>query len=325
MQAFIKTLGGKARFDHFSQEHLMGEHGFYARHVDLRNEWGGAPTPSRITETYAKAVAEAVFSMTLDTLKYNQGGNGPFNFAEFGGGAGDFKREFLKQYRQYRDSGGQVEIKYISVEPNPHHIEAQQVEGTTVMKGTVQKSGLQDRSIDVLFDDEVLDCLPFRIFKYDPQKRVITHEAFVTAQPDQLKLDFHPAERDEHVSLLEKYITAHGKHEEYHVYSPDYHDYWHESFRVLKPGGLRFSIDYGSSPMDALFTKPHEWVRNSIQYPYQRDLTHMIDFDLQGILAHTHGFSQVNIVNLSQVLDPSIPKTDGLVHGFARHLIFAMK
>ena len=180
MREFIQDNGGRVRFDKFAREHLMNpECGFYSRRADIARNPAQVVTPSRLEE-YAVPFSLFVSSVVMTRSQGIQEGK-PVVFAEIGGGSGSFKKAFLEHWEFYNNEGLNRNIEYISIDPNPNHRASQSFAGK-VVEGTAQRTGLPDRSVDVLFDDEVIDCLPFRIAKFDKNDGRIHYEAFVKAE-----------------------------------------------------------------------------------------------------------------------------------------------
>ena len=309
MVNFIKTNGGAekcVRFDNFAREHLMGATGFYSTQVDMRRGPGQVNTPS-FNERYVNTVSLILVLKALKHVAKMGANKKKFVFAEIGGGNGNFKRAFISTWEHYGavQAGESIfpDLEYISVEPNPNHRAAQSFAGK-VVKGTAQKTGLPNSSVDLLFDEEVVDCLPFRIVKYDPEKKNIYYEAFVQIEPDNtLNIVFEKAERDEGIAFYEKFLKTRTPYIGDLNWSDDYPKYWAESFRVLKPGGVRVSIDY-SVERTAVSNSRYCY---ALREPYLVDLTHYVDYKLQTIIALQQGFNFVGHVLLSKAISGVSP------------------
>jgi len=285
------------RFDAFVQEHLLGEKcGYYSTKVDMSK--GARPevyTPNSDPE-YSRAVSGTMVRLAVN--RSSMMGLRSVVFAEIGGGSGNFKRAFLEQWPTI--SGERIGLEYVSVEPNPNHRTAQSPDGKAV-KGTAQKTGLKAASVDFLFDEEVLDCFPFRLMKFNG--KTLQSEAFVLARDGaMLELRYDAVERDELAGMFEMYLSKTNAKPGVVVFSNDYEKYWEESMRVLKPGGSRFSIDY--VPMGQLNDDNVTAMRaqHIVRVPYQEDLTHMIDYRLQCVFAGAIGFVNMKVSSLMSLL-----------------------
>jgi SAM-dependent MidA family methyltransferase len=306
MQKFIADRGGRVRFDAFAREHLMGDGGFYSCRLDMRGMGqGGLPTPS-FDPRYAAHISLAIADFIVKRNAACKCPNRPVTFVEIGGGSGNFKREFLDHFEFFRGEGLNIPLEFVSVEPNPNQREAQSI-GGRVVEGTAQKTGLPDSFADYVFDDEVMDCLPPRCVKFDAKEGRIKSEAFVENSGGSLHIVLRPAERDEKLVFFEKHLADQKSRSGEFAFSPDSEDYWKESFRILKPSGTRLSFDYSSeSPLSIL--KGYDF---AVVEPYEVDLTHMIDFVFQGMLAKQAGFAAVGVFPLelfaSQLLGRECP------------------
>jgi SAM-dependent MidA family methyltransferase len=326
MHAFIQKNGGCVRFDAFAREHLMGEKGFYSTLIDLRRRTPEVPTPSCHDEAYLQAVSFLVSSIVLKrSMKIKNRGD-TVSFVEVGGGNGNFKRAFLDHFKFYQQEGVELQLDYVSVEPNPNHREAQAFAGK-VVEGTAQKTGLSGNSADFIFDEEVLDCIPFRVLRYDARNQRITQEAYVkTNGNSSLVFAYGDVQRDDAVESYELYLRQNGSKTAEYPYGPDYRAYWDESLRVLKPGGTRFSIDYGEEPtlpgiITNKFLAGH--YRKAVENPYSVDLTHQIDFELQKRIALASGFAHVLCDKLIRAIYGTVHKE--IIYALGRHLLLALK
>ncbi len=323
MNQFIRERGGRVRFDVFAREHLLGEKfGYYSTKVDMTKRDGtlgsmldNVFTPS-VEPKYAQAVSGLVAGWVAKRCQMTNSASAVF--AEIGGGAGNFKKAFLEQWPAI--GGNRIRLEYISVEPNPNHRAAQSPDGTAI-KGTAQKTNLPDASVDFLFDEEVLDCMPFRIMKYDGKQ--LQSEAFVIAREGaMLELKYDKVERDELASIFEMYLSKIDSKAGTVVFSNDYEAYWKESMRVLKPGGSRFSIDYvpiGKLNNDSITEKRAQYI---LRVPYREDLTHLIDYRLQNAFAYAAGFGKIVVSGLASLLAGS---GELFVSSIGRQLMGALK
>ncbi|GEM_PF-4031076 len=326
MQTFVQKNGGRVRYDAFAREHLMGETGFYSTVVDLRKRSQDVVTPSCDNKKYVQAVSFLVSSIVLKRSMQMKNEGDTISFVEIGGGNGNFKRAFLEHFKFYQQEGVKLRLEYISVEPNPNHRQAQSFSGK-VMQGTAQKTGLPDNGADFLFDEEVIDCIPFRVFRYDAKRQRITQEAFVKANGNSsLALAYDTVQRDEDAEFYELHLRQHGLKTAEYPYGPEYRAYWKESLRVLKPGGTRFSIDYGTEPilpniLNDKFLVGH--YRRAVEKPYAVDLTHQIEFELQKRIAMASGFAHVVYDELFKAIAQSTRVQ--IIDALGRYLLAAVK
>ncbi|VVC01981.1 Uncharacterised protein [uncultured archaeon] len=125
------------------------------------------------------------------------------------------------------------------------------------------------------------------------------------------------------MEFFEQYLKSSESYRGNKCFSEDYKLYWEESYRVLKPGGTRFSIDYtiSFSAIDASLGIGHYEV--AVAKPYSVDLTHFVDFGLQKKLALNAGFSHIVNGDLFEIVSKAmgILFTDGI----GRNLLGAIK
>ncbi|MFH1470232.1 MAG: SAM-dependent methyltransferase [Candidatus Micrarchaeota archaeon] len=300
MANFINQQGGRVRADVFVREHLMGENGFYSKQADFRTSLR-AQTFSNDSQGHAERTALTVYRCVDELRRYSPN----VSFSEIGGGGGEFKKEFVKLAK-----GGNFRLHYTSIEPNENQRGIQAVNGTTVRNGTAQKTDLEPRSVDFLFDEEVLDCLAPRILKVSFSGRAVQlkNELFVRARGDELSAEIGVAERTRAVEFFERHLTETkgAKEGECTYLSEDYWAYWKERSRVLKESGASFSVDYGTftgnsnSPLQEMSNMAGGLLRSvdrnadslkpALDNPYRVDYTHVIDFNLQRKIAAEHGF-----------------------------------
>ena len=306
MRKFINSKGGPVRFDTFAREHLAG---FYFRNTNLGNRPEDVTTPTNIDPQYRSSVAKVMVSMTASTAhNRNLGEKDTVSFCEIGGGSGAFKEEFLFLWGEWKQSNRELPlIEYVSVEPNIYNRGAQYAAGRQdrgvqhrAVEGTATKTGLPDKSVDVLFDDEVLDCQPPRIVEYDWKSRGEIKFEYSIKGDSGLSVVRVPVFRDDKLIFFEEHLKGAEKYFGEVAFSPDYWGYWEESRRVLKSGGFRASMDYHVGtplpPIDNLGLSAR-------MNPYDADLTHMIDFELQEkIIKQMGGFGFIKVYDLTKLI-----------------------
>ena len=318
MREFVQGSGGRVRFDKFAREHLMNpECGFYSRKADIARNPAQVCTPSRLEE-YVVPLSLFVSGVVMQRSQAIPRGR-PVVFAEIGGGSGSFKKAFLEHWEFYNSEGLNRRIEYISIDPNPNHRASQSFAGK-VAEGTAQGTGLPGRSVDVLFDDEVMDCMPFRIAKFDKKDGRISYEAFVKAENGGLRVFYDSVEYDEGVRFYERHLKGMGGMKGDCNWSEDYGAYWKESHRVLVPGGLRLSADYST---DTMPTHQGQGQCQAISEPYDVDLTHFVDFPLQAKIAKMNGFMLAEVEEMGKAI--SSMWGGASIHCFGRKMIAAIK
>lgn len=216
-----------------------------------------------------------------------------------GGGAAQFKRAFIDCWNHSKPDHG-IELQYVSIDPNANQQRSQKKAGNVVVAGTAQAIPLRENSVDFLFDDEVLDTLPYRSVKFDGKH--VTHEAFVHHDGRRLKVTYQPVQRDDWIEVVETILQRTHPRGTVYAFAPEYEDYWRESHRVLKPGGTRFSLDYNSHLGELLKSNDARHRQAALDHPYQQDLTHYIDFNLQRVEARTAGFRQADAYPLDAMM-----------------------
>ncbi len=322
MHRFVREHGGRVRFDAFTREHLMGQTGFFSSHIDMTQSPMAVYTPSQ-KKAYVESLARSMVEIIHESFGWRGSGR-PLHFVEIGGGAAQFKSAFLRAYQDYRRAGGPLRLSYTSVEPNPHNRKRQKLADAQVVEGTAQHTGLAASSADILFDDEVLDTLPFRVFHFHPSNGV-TREAFVHLRPEReqpLEIHYNLAETDQHTQAVERHLR--GKRERYYNYSPDYAAYWSESNRVLGPGGVRVSLDYPDALTRRFVPKVDSTNTEALRKPYRVDLTHGIDFSMQQKIAEAHGFHNAAVFPLVALFGSHLTEENHL-EAVTRQVIVAQK
>lgn len=284
--------GGEIRFDVFAQEHLHGEKsGFYGKLVNLADSSESrVPTPSQDSFEYRNALAQFVVLIANEIRQRRTGErNSPVVMAEIGGGAGELKREILSVANQ-----NGIPLDYISIEPNEHHRQAQTIQGTRVLAGMADNIPLPDSILDLLIDEEVLDCLPIRVLEWNAKKGKFERELFVSLHNEQLRAEWRVREAtDNYLDHREHELKNRGYDFKYYHYAPRQWQYLAESGRVLRTGGVKFAIDYGYNDLKELFVPNfaddvgHELM--AIANPYSVDLTHYVDFHLLSKLSTFQG------------------------------------
>lgn len=288
------------RIDHFAREHSFGRTGFYSHFLDFAHH--GAErvfTPLVHDQGYRAGLSQLIAEFIGQKLRHP----GNLTVAEIGGGNGAMKREILAAFGSIPELAER--LTYISIDINPKQVAIQAAIGARAQLGSATDTGLPDQSIDLLFDEEVLDCLPPRVFKINRRSSQVESEAYVNSQ---LSLTWKPfASDDRDAALVNRVLQSRRSldGQSFIEFAPDQRKYWQESFRILKPDGIRFSSDYGE-----LMTLSGAEVRGSsaryvgmhgaLSHPYTVDLTHGVDFDAQEILAHEAGFRNVRVDDLLQ-------------------------
>lgn len=329
---FVRTNNNITRADVFIKEYLAGETGFYSSQLDIVACDYEVPTPTNRSPLYSEYLARAVFGIVLAIVTDNptRSHTEPIEFAEVGGGSGKFKQAFIAWYNQHREECKLPELKYTSIDINPRHLSHQQKFGGVGLKGSITNTGLADTSVDFLFDEEVLDCLPFRVFKFDPASGKIISEAFISLKDDKLELHFEAAEKDERMEHAQAYLRSRNYRRDYYCYCEDYFNYLTESSRVLKNGGLRISTDYNESVnfLNAPEDEPIavEQLRKAIELPYMRDITHGVDFrDLYRLASLPHFMLRPGVKPMENFMRLTTPPEEVFLDCFSRAFFIAKK
>lgn len=304
MRAFVKQQGGEVRYDVFANEHLMGASGFYRSYLDI-SIGGDVQTPTQSDPEYRTCLAGLVVGGFLQAYSNTCREKGaPPVIVEVGGGGGQLKREVCGILKN-----DNIPHRYISVEPNATQRAHQRLAGTEVMNGVVTKLPFPDSSIDFLFDEEVLDCLPVRVFKWDRTTHRIVGELFVRCGKTSLEHFWkEPDPNDERIGHIKCDLKRVGYKPELYYYAAGYWDYVMESARVLKPGGIRLGTDYGfiGCPENTPFPEFNRpifselgYITKAVKEPYTCDLTHFVDFVLlQKLAGLQQAFSSTKILPL---------------------------
>lgn len=277
---------GRARFDAFSRECLQGTFGFYTRQVSLSTPDGHAAVPTPVADRlgYRLGLASTVSKEALELLTKHD----HITIGEIGGGTGALKRAVLAILNS--DPKSQGRFSYVSIDINPHHRAAQSRFGGRSVEGSATEIGLIDSSVDLLFDEEVLDCLPFRVFDVDRSLCRVVREAYVRPNSGG-SISWELPEADASFAKFDELYRRTGDGSRIYEFSPDYEKYWSESFRVLTPGGVRLCSDYDTMmTRSGLGGRGNGYSQVAVRLPYMVDLTHGINFAMQKILAEEAGF-----------------------------------
>lgn len=305
MIAAITPKGGVVRFDEFAREHLRGLHGFYSSFVDLRSVEGKSlvPTPSGLDVTYQERLGRQV-SILLSRIA-EQTKDRVLHVAELGPGGGNLRRSIIRHTASWLESQGK-ELRYTSIDPNPRHMSAASAQAPGpvhehFLQGIAEQLPLPDKSVHLLLDEEVLDSLPFRVFRIDRYTKALSHEARVMVMDGTLSVRWGPIDRDKSFDMFEEHSHSVGSPTPYTAFAPDSVLYWQESGRVLHPRGYRISIDYGEAYVDLGEHIEPGSPNGALKRPYQVDLTHGIVFSHQMKLARDlGGFSHVALYDVEQ-------------------------
>ena len=301
MLAFITRQGGAVRYDGFANEHLHGRSGFYRQYLDLSQPgWGAADAPTGVgtSPKYRHELAQLVLSGLSWRARHTES-TAPPTIVEVGGGAGELKREIMELV-----NAAGAEVNFISVEPNPNHRRAQEFKGTTVFDGRAEKMPLPTGSVDLLFDEEVLDCFPPRVLRWDRKRAELSGELFVERRGDELAPVFRPwNQSDAALQECQETLAKADYQRNFYCLTPGYWDYLRESARVLKPGGVRLSSDYGYTCSQnfppSLCPDNLAHFERAVSRPYWVDLTHWVDFSYLAQLAVAQGgFWPIRILSL---------------------------
>lgn len=293
MLDFVRARGGKVRFDEYAAEHLTGKHGFYSSHVDIGVPGSGVPTPCTSNPEYVQLLTAVVIKCLGQYWRANsadlEGRN--LTFCEIGGGTGKLKEQLLDAWGSLAKRHRLPQMEYISVDLNQRHLERQGRAGPgRTVRGTATSTTLPDGSLDVLFDEEVLDCLPFRIFHWDSSRQRLTKEAHVAVKGDSLVLEhLEIKDPDRLAGHTEADLARRNYKLPLYRYAPQQWDYIKESVRVLRPGGMRISSDYDCDGLGSLLRADLGDVENALRFPYAVDLTHGVDFVRLAQMAYFNG------------------------------------
>jgi SAM-dependent MidA family methyltransferase len=305
MIAAITLKGGVVRFDEFAREHLLSPHGFYSSFVDLRSAEGKSlvPTPSGLDHTYQERLGKQVASMLSRIAEQTR--DRVLHVAELGPGAGTLRQSIIKHAASWLKSEGK-ELHYTSIDPNPWHLSAAPAQAIDhvhehFVQGIAEQLPLPGKSVHLLLDEEVLDSLPFRVFRFDKSTKLLTHEARVMVRDGALYVHWGPIDRDTPLQIFEEHSRFLGSPTPLTAFAPNSALYWQESGRVLHPSGCRISIDYGEAYVDLGEHINPENPRGALKRPYHVDITHGIVFSHQMRLARElGGFSHVTLYDVEQ-------------------------
>lgn len=163
VRAAIDAAGGAIRFDEFMRLALYGEHGFYGD-IGRAGRRGDFITSAEVGPLFGAVVARFI-----DAEWERLGRPEPFTFVEAGAGPGTLARAVIAARPACRDT-----LRYVAIEVSaaqrdlhPSGIESVASWSDEIVSG-------------VVFANELLDNLPFRLAVYDGEWR----EALVASQPD---------------------------------------------------------------------------------------------------------------------------------------------
>ena len=163
IRAAIAAAGGAIRFDEFMRLALYGEHGFYTG-IGRAGRRGDFITSPEVGPLFGAVVARFI-----DAEWSRVGRPDRFTFVEAGAGPGTLARSVVAARPACRDA-----LRYIAVEVSAaqRELHPSDVESVAMVPDEVD--------IGVIFANELLDNLPFRIAVYDGEWR----DAFVAIHTD---------------------------------------------------------------------------------------------------------------------------------------------
>ena len=163
LRAAIDAAGGAIRFDEFMRLALYGEHGFYGD-IGRAGRRGDFITSAEVGPLFGAVVARFI-----DAEWERLGRPEPFTFVEAGAGPGTLARAVIAAQPACRDA-----LRYVAVEVSAAQRELHP-------SGIESVANLPDAvASGVVFANELLDNLPFRLAVYDGEWR----EAHVASHPD---------------------------------------------------------------------------------------------------------------------------------------------
>lgn len=326
---FVRDQGGRVRFDTYAREHLFGATGFYAERLDIARANSGVPTPCKNNVEYRSSLVMMALCHSANYCRQNREAltARPLQFCEIGGGNGAFKEDFTRAWNQHAVPQGFPGMHFTSVDINPTHRKYQQAKGGTVIAGTATATTLSSDSMDIVFDEEVLDCLPFRLLSWDKDRREISAEAFVQLRDGALQLIHEAPQREERfLQHIERYLREKDYSLPFYRFAMGHWDYLAESSRILRSGGIRLSADYTADFLGPLIERTLMDIEKVISSPYQHDLTHGVDFHRLWDLSRHHGFQGYirPLENEFRSL-PGEGLEEALVHAMGRAVFAAKK
>lgn len=289
---FIASRGDLVRFDEYMQEHLFGETGYYTSHIEFGSDF----------ETFGR---HPIFAMTIHSL-VKKHGLANRDFLEIGGGDGTFQEMYLACARKTR---------YTAVDASPKlSREQHRTSKTRVVVSTADDLKLPDRSVHgVVFSNELIDCLPCRVFKVRNRggRPTLAQEGWVRLVGTRLLFDFRPAERDDFVAEYEAYLHEKRISLENGALlslAPQTQKVLSEMNRVLDRGVILL-VDYGFYGGHTRLGRGFEgipyyragigyhFVNEILRRPYETDITYEIDFGYLRWLAEWMDFGNVSLIH----------------------------
>ncbi len=288
MLEFIESRGDQVRFDQYMQEHLFGEIGYYTSHIEFGQDF------------YTFGL-HPIFATAIHSLVKRYGHENR-DFLEIGGGNGTFQAMYLKWASKTR---------YIAVDASPKLSgEQRQNRRTKRILSIAEDLKIRDRSIHgVVFSNELIDCLPCRVFKVKNKRGrpTLAEEGWVMLVGSQLIFAFRPVDRDPFVEGYESYLRERRlfpEDESLISVSPKTEKVLWEMKRVLDRG-LVLLADYGycdrpNSSMESRAEIPYyragagyRFVNDILRRPYETDITYGVDFGYLRWLAERMNFTHV--------------------------------
>jgi SAM-dependent MidA family methyltransferase len=315
MIQFVRGKGGFVPFYDFANEHLMAPgRGFYPHHVDLSNDHQPVVTPMNYDPAYRAtfaALAIGTASQVARDLYLNN-----VHIVEIGPGGGEFCQQLHEAFdhatSHLRRVGSPLRhLSYTAIDPNERHIAALKNKGFDGRVGTGQNIPLAEAKAHVVIAEEVLDALPYELYQVEhgPNgQKTITQKAYVELsgpKRDRLELIFRPVDRDEEIQNLEGHVASipeaqQQRNPSFYAFSPDYLQVWTEMYRILTRQGVAIVGDYTGMPGRSLLAQRYTQELAAVNDPYRRDLTHLIDADLQAAMAEAAGFEQARALSVTE-------------------------
>ena len=235
IRAAIDAAGGAIRFDEFMRLALYGEHGFYGD-VGRAGRRGDFITSPEVGPLFGAVVARFI-----DAEWERLGRPEPFAFVEAGAGPGTLARAVIAARPACRDA-----LRYIAVEVSAaqRELHPPDVESVATLPDEV-RSG-------VIFANELLDNLPFRLAVYDGAWR----EALVASHADGSFVELLGDPFASAVDVL-PVPAKHGARAPVH----DAAMAWVTSAVGLLGEGRVVAVDYGSTTAQLADRPYREWLR----------------------------------------------------------------